>query len=152
MQSFVRQVDPHTREISFAGVPDKAEIVSLLDRVKLDVVEAELLTGTRDLEDAAATIQGWGCPEVVITQAAGVLARVRGETLYERFSNRSQAGRTGRGDTTFAGYMVGRLTETPAEALKFAAALVSIKMESPGPFDGCREDVLDRLEDAHRRS
>ncbi len=151
LQSFVRQVDPQTREIAFADVPDKAEIVSLMDRVKLDVVEAELLTGTRDLAAAAAAIEGWGCPEILITQAEGVLARVRGETLYERFSNRSQAGRTGRGDTTFAGYMVRRLMETPAEALKFAAALVSMKMESPGPFDGSLEGVLARVEEAHRR-
>jgi len=49
MQSFVRQVDPVTRKISFADVPAKAEITSLLDRVKLDVVEAKLLTGHDDL-------------------------------------------------------------------------------------------------------
>jgi hypothetical protein len=40
MQSFVRQVDPVTRRISFADVADKAAIASLLDMVKLDVVEA----------------------------------------------------------------------------------------------------------------
>ena len=150
MQSFVRQVDPQTRKISFADVPDKAEIVSLLDRVKLDVVEAKLLTGADDLEVAARQFADWGCPEVVITRSDGVLARVGGETFFEPFSNRSVVGRTGRGDTTFAGYMAWRLNNPPAESLKFAAALVSLKMENPGPFSETREDVLRRLDEAHR--
>jgi sugar/nucleoside kinase (ribokinase family) len=145
MQSFVRQVNESTRLIAFADVPDKQEIVALMDRVKLDVVEAELLTGTRDLARAAAIVSGWGCPEVVITRSDGVHARVNGHDYFERFTNRSVAGRTGRGDTTFAGYMVRRLTHRPAESLKFAAALVSIKMETPGPFRGRLNDVLERM-------
>jgi sugar/nucleoside kinase (ribokinase family) len=145
MQSFVRQVDPVTREISFADVPAKAEITALLDRVKLDVVEARILTGSDDLEVAARQFADWGCPEVVITRADGVLARVQGETLFEPFTNRSIVGRTGRGDTTFAGYMARRLNHPPAESLRFAAALVSLKMESPGPFAGTLQDVLERM-------
>ncbi len=145
MQSFVRQVDETTRVITFADVPDKREIVSLMDRVKLDVVEAELLTGERDLAKAAGVVASWGCPEVVITRAEGVQARVNGKDYYEPFSNKSVVGRTGRGDTTFAGYMVRRLDHGPAESLKFAAALVSIKMETPGPFKGTLADVLARM-------
>lgn len=151
MQSFVRQVDPVTRKISFADVPAKAEITALLDRVKLDVVEARLLTGSDDLEVAAKHFADWGCPEVLITRADGVLARVDGETLFEPFSNRSVVGRTGRGDTTFAGYMARRLGHPPAAALKFAAALVSLKMETPGPFAGTLADVLERMEQSHSR-
>lgn len=149
MQSFVRQVDPATRKISFADVPAKAEITALLDRVKLDVVEAKLLTGHDDLEKAAIEFEHWGCPEVLITRADGVLARVAGQTLYAPFSNKSVVGRTGRGDTTFAGYMARRLTHSPAESLTFAAALVSLKMEKPGPFSGTLQDVLTRMREAH---
>jgi sugar/nucleoside kinase (ribokinase family) len=145
MQSFVRQVDETTRVISFADVPAKREIVALMDRVKLDVVEAELLTGDRDLGRAAAIIASWGCPEVVITRSDGVLARVDGQEYFETFTNRSSIGRTGRGDTTFAGYMSYRLDHDPAESLTFAAALVSIKMETPGPFKGTLADVLERM-------
>ena len=145
MQSFVRQVDLATHKIRFADVPAKAEITALLDRVKLDVVEAGILTGRQDLEAAAGQFADWGCGEVVITRANGVLARVNGETFFEPFTNRSVVGRTGRGDTTFAGYMARRLTRPPAEALKFAAALVSLKMETPGPFAGTLEDVLKRM-------
>lgn len=145
MQSFVRQVDPDTRQIHFKEVPNKRELVSMLDRVKLDKVEAELLTGYRDIEKAAAEIERWGADEVVITQAEGVLARVKGKTFYERFSNKSSVGRTGRGDTTFAAYLSWRLHHEAAESLKFSAALVSIKMESPGPFKAGLEDVLERI-------
>jgi len=145
MQSFVRQVDPVTHEISFADVAAKAQIVSLLDMVKLDVVEANILTGTDDLERAARRFEDWGSPETLITRADGVLARVNGKTYWEPFTNRSVVGRTGRGDTTFAAYMARRLGHEPAESLKFAAALVSLKMEKAGPFDGSLADVLKRM-------
>jgi len=145
MQSFVRQVDKNTKEIIFEDVIEKRTIISLLDKVKLDVLEAKILTGKDSLEDAAKEIEKWGCPEIVITQSAGVLARVDKKTYYEKFTNRSVVGRTGRGDTTFSAYMSSRLENEPSKSLKFAAALVSIKMEKPGPFGGKLEDVLIRM-------
>lgn len=148
MQSFVRHVTP-SREIEFSDVADKREIVAMMDKVKLDVVEAGILTGTEDLEKAAIIVESWGCPEIVITHSPGVLARVNGKTFYEKFSNKSMVGRTGRGDTTFAAYLSYRLEHDPLESLKFAAALVSIKMETPGPFQGTMEDVARRLREAH---
>jgi sugar/nucleoside kinase (ribokinase family) len=145
MQSFVRQVDPATHEISFGDVVEKAAIVALLDMVKLDVVEAKVLTGTDDLERAALCFEDWGSPETLITRADGVLARVNGKTYWEPFTNRSVVGRTGRGDTTVAAYMARRLDHDTEESLKFAAALVSLKMEKAGPFDGTLADVLERM-------
>jgi sugar/nucleoside kinase (ribokinase family) len=145
MQSFVRQVDAATRRISFRDVADKAAIAELLEMVKLDVVEAQVLTGTDDLELAAKMFEKWGCPETVITRADGVLARVNGTTYWEPFTNRSVVGRTGRGDTTFAAYMARRLDHDPADSLRFSAALVSIKMEKAGPFSGTLADVLERM-------
>jgi len=76
----------------------------------------------------------------------GALARARGETFYEKFSNHSVVGRTGRGDTMFAAYLARRLDHDVASSLKFAAALVSIKMETPGPFNGTLDDVLVRMQ------
>jgi sugar/nucleoside kinase (ribokinase family) len=149
MQSFVRHIDPATREIRFEDVREKEAIVSAMDKVKLDVVEAKILTGTDDLEKASQIVASWGCPEVVITHAQGVLARVNGATFYEKFSNTSNRGRTGRGDTTFSAYLCWRLDHDVATSLKFAAALVSIKMESVGPFKGTLEDVARRIEERH---
>jgi sugar/nucleoside kinase (ribokinase family) len=149
MQSFVRQVDPVTKEIHFKDVADKKEIAALMSKVKLDIVEAKVLTGTDNLEEAAKIIEGWGCPEVVITHSEGVLARANGKTYYEKFSNSSVIGRTGRGDTTFAAYLSWRMDHDIKDSLKFAAALVSIKMEKVGPFSGTLEDVIKRIKEKH---
>lgn len=149
MQSFVRHVTPVTHDIEFSDVPDKKEIAALMDRLKLDIVEARILTGTDDLEKAARIVESWGCPETMITHSHGVLARVKGVTYYEKFSNRNVSGRTGRGDTTFAAYLSWRLAHDVATSLKFAAALVSIKMETPGPFQGTLDDVARRLKEKH---
>jgi sugar/nucleoside kinase (ribokinase family) len=149
MQSFVRHINPVSHDHEFSDVADKKEIAAMMDKLKLDVVEARLLTGTDDLEKAAIIVESWGCPEVMITHSEGVLARVKGVTYYEKFSNSNVSGRTGRGDTTFSAYLSWRLDHDPGESLKFAAALVSIKMETPGPFNGTLEDVLIRLKEKH---
>jgi len=148
MQSFVRHVTPN-RVIEYSDVANKKDIAVVMDKLKLDVVEARILTGTDNLEKAAVIIESWGCPEILITQSDGVLARVNGKTYYEKFSNSNVSGRTGRGDTTFSAYLSQRLEEDVPESLKFAAALVSIKMETPGPFNGTLEDVLQRIRERH---
>jgi sugar/nucleoside kinase (ribokinase family) len=148
MQSFVRHVTPN-RVIEYSDVVNKKEIAAMMDKLKLDVVEARILTGTDDLEKAAIIIESWGCPEILITQSEGVLARVKGKTYYEKFSNSNVSGRTGRGDTTFAAYLSHRLNHEVSKSLKFAAALVSIKMETPGPFSGTLEDVYKRIKEKH---
>jgi sugar/nucleoside kinase (ribokinase family) len=74
-----------------------------------------------------------------------VLARCGGKSFFEPYSNKNLKGRTGRGDTTFGAYLCRRMDYPVAESLQFAAALASIKMESPGPFRGSLKDVLDRI-------
>jgi sugar/nucleoside kinase (ribokinase family) len=145
LQSFVRQSHPITKEVSYRDDVRKKEIVSMMGRVKLDVVEGEVLTGSKDLETAARTIASWGCPEVLITQSDGVLAIVEGEKYWEAFSNKSVIGRTGRGDTTFAAYLSARQSNDVDYSLKFAASLVSLKMEKVGPYSGNLQDALDRM-------
>jgi len=46
-----------------------------------------------------------------------------------------------RGDTCFSGYITERLTKNIPEALLTAAAMVSFKMEKPGPFNGSRANI-----------
>lgn len=145
MQSFVRQVDKKTSEIKFADVTNKQEIVALMDMVKLDIVEAKILTGEDNLEKAAMQLEQWGATETLITHAGGVLCRARNKTWYNKFSNRSIVGRTGRGDTTFAAYLSARIDNDVEYSLKFASALVSLKMENKGPFSGTMEQVYERM-------
>jgi sugar/nucleoside kinase (ribokinase family) len=146
MQGFVRQPDPKSHAVRFGDVADKREIAGALDALKLDAVEAEILTGQTNPVIALAIMADWGCPEIVLTKAEGVLGRFGGRTVLARFTNRDSAGRNGRGDTVFAAYLLRRLTHSPEESLAFAAALVSIKLESPGPFAGSLHDVLARLQ------
>lgn len=144
MQSFVRVIGSD-RQIVFSDVSAKKEIAAMMKFVKLDVVEAEILTGTKDLKKATAIIAGWGAKEVLITEKAGATLAAEGNIFREGFTNRSQVGRTGRGDTTISAYLCRRRTHSPQESLRFAAALVSIKMEKPGPFSGTLEDVERRM-------
>jgi sugar/nucleoside kinase (ribokinase family) len=84
----------------------------------------------------------------MITRADGALVRYEGKNYFAPFTNRGIAGRTGRGDTIFGAYLARRLDHGVADSLKFAAALMSIKVETPGPFTGSLADVLDRAERA----
>ena len=145
MQSFVFQVDGKTKAIHLRDVPEKREILSMVDIVKLDVAEAKTITGSDDLHEAATIIERWGCPEILITRSDGVLALRNGKGYFVKFSNRSITGRTGRGDTTIGAYLARRMDHPIEDALQFAAAMASIKMETPGPYMGTMEDVLARM-------
>ncbi len=145
MQSFVWQTDDKTGVIHFKDVPGKQRIMRMVDILKLDIVEANILTGTDDLEEAAAILDSWGSPETVITSTDGALARSKAKNHFERFSNRGNEGRTGRGDTTFGAYLARRIDHPVEDSLRFAVVLASIKMETPGPFRGTLEDVLERM-------
>ena len=145
MQGFVRQVDESTRIIRLGDVPDKQKIMGLVDFVKLDVVEAKILTGTDNISKAAAKCEDWGSRETLITRSDGVLVRSDGKDYFEHFTNRGSSGRTGRGDTTFGAYLSRRLDYSIEESIKFAASLASIKMELSGPFSGSLEDVIKKM-------
>jgi sugar/nucleoside kinase (ribokinase family) len=145
MQGFVRRVDPATGRVLFGDVREKQEIAGMVRAMKLDAVEAGYLTGTTDLEEAAIQFEKWGTSEVMVTRSDGVLVRHAGKSYFQPFTNRSTVGRTGRGDTTFGSYLARRLDWNVADSLRFAAALVSIKMETPGPYMGTLEEVLTRM-------
>jgi sugar/nucleoside kinase (ribokinase family) len=145
MQALVRNADAQTGVVTYEDYPHKRQVAVMAEKIKLDVVEAELLTGTSDLEQAAIRFEEWGTSEVMVTSAAGALVRHERETYFEPFTNRNVTGRTGRGDATFGSYMARRVDFGVADSLKFAVALASIKMETPGPFLGTLEQVLDRM-------
>lgn len=130
--------------------PEKREILPLIRYLKTDAAEAEKLTGTDDREKAAFLLCEWGAKEVVITHNTEVIACDGKQIFRAPLRPRNLTGRTGRGDTTFAGYLCERLHADIPTALTFAAALVSLKMETPGPFKGTREDVYDYIKTYYR--
>ena len=130
--------------------PEKKEYLPLIRYLKTDAAEAEVLTGTDDREKAAFMLCEWGAKEVLITHNTEAIV-CDGKYLFRApLKARNLTGRTGRGDTTFAGYLGERLHRDIPEALEFAAALVSLKMETPGPFTGTREDVRRYIEEFYR--
>lgn len=92
----------------------------------------------------------WGAKEVLITHNTEAIVCDGTHIYRSKLCPRGLAGRTGRGDTTFAGYLIERLNHEIPEALEFAAALVSLKMETPGPFMGTRDDVYAFIEQYYR--
>lgn len=145
MQSFVWQVDVLTGLIQLGDLPEKQDILRMVDFLKLDVMEAKALTGLDGLEDQAERLEDWGSSDTVITSSLGALARKNGKSTFARFTNQSIVGRTGRGDTFSGAYLARRLDHGVDDSLRFAAALTSIKMESPGPFKGTLDEVLQRM-------
>ncbi|MBQ6293488.1 MAG: ribokinase [Lachnospiraceae bacterium] len=130
--------------------PEKKEYLPLIRYLKTDAAEAEVLTGTDDREKAAFLLCEWGAKEVLITHNTEAIV-CDGKYLFRApLRARNLTGRTGRGDTTFAGYLGERLHRDIPEALEFAAALVSLKMETPGPFMGTRADVDQYIRDFYR--
>jgi len=121
--------------------PEKEQILPLVQFLKADIAEAEILTGSRDLRRAAEMLFNLGSKEIVLTHRHGVLV-YDGRRFYEAAFYPSQlVGRSGRGDTCIAAYSCRRLDSDPAEAVIWAAAVTSLKMESNGPFSSSLQDV-----------
>jgi sugar/nucleoside kinase (ribokinase family) len=113
--------------------------------LKVDRAEAELLTGTTSMEAAAKILGSYGPEEVIVTQTSGLMVYANGKIYHAPFTPRSLRGRTGRGDTCFSTYLGMRLSLTPDEACRIAAAVTSIKQEKPGPWRGSLEEVDARI-------
>ena len=144
VQCLLRHVEPD-KTMAFHDWAEKKTYLPLIDFLKTDAAEAEILTGLTDRAEAAKLLHSWGAKEVLITHNTEVLA-YDGEQVYTcPIKARNLSGRTGRGDTTFAGYITERGRAGIAEALRYCTALVSLKMETPGPFRGTREDVLNYM-------
>jgi sugar/nucleoside kinase (ribokinase family) len=131
---------------SWSDWPEKLEYLPLVSYLKADSLESRVITGTDDRQEAARILHDWGAGEVLITHSSEALLFDGTGTYTAGFNPSNLTGRTGRGDTCFATYMTRRMTHSVEDSLRFAAALTSIKMETPGPFLGTTQEVLRRME------
>jgi sugar/nucleoside kinase (ribokinase family) len=146
-QGFLRVVSPEGT-LAPAEWPERDRLLGALDIVKADAVEARLLTGEEDPEQAARRIARWGPREIVLTHREGVLVLAEGRLHRFPFRPRRLGGRSGRGDTCIAAYLCRRLSAPPAEAARWAAAVTSLKLEAEGPLRrslGEAEEFLARI-------
>lgn len=113
--------------------------------LKTDAAEAQILTNEEDREQAAKILANKGIKEVMVTHNTEVLIYSNNKCYKAPFNPKNLSGRTGRGDTTFAAYLSKRIDSSIQESLDYAAALCSIKMETPGPFSKNYSDVIERI-------
>jgi sugar/nucleoside kinase (ribokinase family) len=128
-------------EMIFEDWEEKLEYLPYIHFLKTDAAEAEIMTGLKDRREAAKLLHRWGAMEIMITYNTEALVYDGSDYYMAPLKPRNLSGRTGRGDTCFSAYITERLKRGPAEAVLYAAALVSLKMETPGPFKGTRADV-----------
>ena len=139
-QGFLRHNE--NGKLYFHDWADKLKYLPYMDFLKTDAAEAEILTGLTDRAAAAKQLYAWGAREILISHNTEMLAYNGTELLTCPVKARNLSGRTGRGDTTFAAYLAMRMTGADmGEALLYATACVSLKMETPGVFRGTKADV-----------
>lgn len=140
VQCVLRHVEAD-RMMRFHDWEEKKRYLPMISFLKTDAAEAKILTGTDDRAEAAHLLYDWGAKEVMITHNTEVMVYDGIEVRTCPIKARNLSGRTGRGDTAFAGYLAARMGSGVEEALLYATALVSLKMETPGPFQGTKQDV-----------
>lgn len=148
VQSFLRVND--NSKLVPKEWPEEQAVLALLDVLKTDAVEAEMLTGTSDIREAARKIADLGPHEVVITHRDGLLVYAYGNFYEEKFLPKEIIGRSGRGDTCIASYVAKRLSASPQEATIWAAAVTSLKMEVEGPFQRNIEEVNNLIQNKYK--
>jgi sugar/nucleoside kinase (ribokinase family) len=139
VQGFVRVLRGGT--LVYEPWPEMPEVLQNLDILKSDAMEAEYLTGEKDIEKAAAIYANMGVKEIVLTHSDGVLIYADGKYHHFDFHAASMAGRSGRGDTCMGSYVAKRISLPPREAGKWAAAATSLKVERVGVFNRSISEV-----------
>jgi sugar/nucleoside kinase (ribokinase family) len=138
--------------LDHAPWPGKRAVLSHVDVLKTDAVEAEMLTGEADIHAAARSLAKLGPGEVVITHRNGVLVYAEGTVHQADFVPKELVGRSGRGDTCLAAYVAQRLVSSAAEATVWAAAVTSLKMEAEGPFRRNIHEIQDLIQQSYAQS
>jgi sugar/nucleoside kinase (ribokinase family) len=144
VQGFVRVLQGEN--LVYKKWDEMDSVLKNLDILKSDAVEAKFLTGESDIEKAAAFYANRGVKEIVLTHATGVLIHADGQNHHYEFHSNSMAGRSGRGDTCMGSYVSMRLSLSPYEAGKWAAAVTSMKVEKHGVFDQSIDAVQDFID------
>lgn len=150
VQGFVRVL--RDQMLVYEPWDEMAQVLRNVDILKSDAVEAEFLTGEKDIEKAARAFARMGPKEIILTHKDGVLIYAQEKAYHYEFFTKNLDGRSGRGDTCVGAYVAKRLSLTPEEAGKWAAAVTSLKMEKLGVFDRSILDVETFIQDNYNNN
>jgi len=145
-QGYLRKVV--RKKVHLVDWPSKQKVLQYVDILKADEAEMAVLTGCNDVKTGTKILADWGVKEVVITNGSMGSAIYSGGTLYDiqAYTPKAVIDATGCGDTYMAGYLYQRVKGAGIQqAGQFAAAMASLKMESPGPFTGTENEILSRM-------
>lgn len=132
-QGFLRHV-ADDKTMVYRDWDDKQRYLPLLDVFKVDAKEARILTGSDDPHAAARQLCGLGVRTVLLTHQGGVCVHDGKNFFDASFAPYTIEGRTGRGDTCTAAFLVAQERMPLAEAAAFAARVTSEKMQYRGPY------------------
>ncbi len=133
-QGFLRNVSESGE--MFYERPKSLEFLKFFNVFKLDSKEALVLTG-KEGEEALMEIASFGVEEIVLTTKEGVYVHRDGKIAFARFGEWKMEGRTGRGDTAIASYLVLRREIDDTEKLaEEVARITTLKMQRKGPYKG----------------
>lgn len=150
VQGYLRHADKTDGHMYFEDWADKKQLLPYITYLKTDAAEAEILTGLTDRAEAAKLLYAWGAKEVMVTHNTEVLI-YDGKKIYTcPIKSRNLSGRTGRGDTTFAAYINKRLDSPVEDALLWATATVSLKMETRGPITAGRAQIQAYIDEFYK--
>jgi sugar/nucleoside kinase (ribokinase family) len=149
VQGYLREV--RGEDVFAIDWRDKLAVLKHTDILKLNEHEMEVVTGLTNPREVSRRIADWGVREVVITLGSyGSLIYADGK-FYDipAYEPKKNVDVTGCGDTFSTGYLYCRAKGVPCdEAGRFAAAMCTLKIEHPGPFNGTIEDICHLMETA----
>lgn len=145
-QGYLRKVTHN--KVYAVDWPEKQKTLQYVHTLKADEAEMTVLTGFKDVEKGAKLLADWGVKEVVITNGSMGSVIYSGGVFYDipAYLPENVIDATGCGDTYMAGYLYKRSKRAGIqESGQFAAGMASLKMESPGPFTGTEQQIIDRM-------
>ncbi len=134
-QGFLRHAGEDGK-MTYEDLAGKRDVLSLFDIFKVDSGEARILTGEEDIGQAARAVRELGPGIVILTHRGGVCVFDGREYFESPFTGFTLEGRTGRGDTCTAAFLVSMREMSLREATARAAVVTSQKMQYRGPYRG----------------
>ena len=144
-QGFLRAASPADGLLAHRPWADMDRWLPFFDVFKADASEARSLTGSSEPAEAARRLRDAGPRTVLVTHKGGVFVAAPDGLHEAAFAPYPMEGRTGRGDTFTAAFLVASGRMDAAGATTFAAEVTSRKLQYAGPSRETIDPATGRL-------